>query len=42
MVNSSEFRIGQYREDDYRKDAPHFTKKPYSDTKIRFTGTYNF
>ena len=25
MVISSEFRMGQYRDDDDRKDAPHFT-----------------
>ena len=24
MVNSSEFRIGQYRDDDHREDAPQF------------------
>jgi len=24
MVISSEFRIGQYKDDDYREDAPHF------------------
>ena len=24
MVISSEFRMGQYRDDDHREDAPHF------------------
>ena len=38
MVISSEFRIGQYKDDDHREDAPHFDireiwirhKNPYS------------
>ena len=25
MVISSEFRMGQYRDDDHREDAPHLT-----------------
>ena len=24
MIISSEFRMGQYRDDDHREDAPHF------------------
>ena len=31
MVISFEFRMGQYRDDDHREDAPHFT----SDEKFK-------
>ena len=27
MAISSEFRMGQYRGDDHREDAPHFTER---------------
>ena len=29
IVISSEYRMGKYRDDDHREDAPHFTTEPY-------------
>ena len=34
MVNSSEFRMRQYRDDDHREDAPHFNIIPILRLKL--------
>ena len=36
MVISSEFRMGQYRDDDHREDAPHFTYSLIHNTRDPF------
>ena len=30
----SEFRLGKYRDDNHREDAPHFTSKYLKDEKL--------